>query len=163
MWLCQEIKVRKLHASIKRWESKLEIFEVNFYIISLSIQFLTLFFSSLDYLHYPCLWEVPRGKGLANEKIWDMAFYLLQAFLENEDLGNSVGSVEALLQKHDDFEEAFTAQEEKIIVSNGSGWTCVSYLHTLFPYLPLNQVPIVTTIPNIRTIPCKLPPLLCCW
>ncbi|GAB1285753.1 Spectrin alpha chain, erythrocytic 1 [Apodemus speciosus] len=38
-----------------------------------------------------------------------------EAFLENEDLGNSVGSVEALLEKHDDFEEAFTAQEEKII------------------------------------------------
>ncbi|XP_054419326.1 spectrin alpha chain, erythrocytic 1 [Pteronotus mesoamericanus] len=35
-------------------------------------------------------------------------------FLENEDLGNSLGSVETLLQKHDDFEEAFTAQEEKI-------------------------------------------------
>nr|XP_055190004.1 spectrin alpha chain, erythrocytic 1 [Nyctereutes procyonoides] len=39
-----------------------------------------------------------------------------EAFLENEDLGNSLGSVEALLQKHDDFEEAFTAQEEKIII-----------------------------------------------
>ncbi|NIG58318.1 spectrin alpha chain, erythrocytic [Pontoporia blainvillei] len=37
-----------------------------------------------------------------------------EAFLENEDLGNSLGSVEALLQKHDDFEEASTAQEEKI-------------------------------------------------
>uniref|UniRef100_A0A8C7C107 Spectrin alpha chain, erythrocytic 1 n=1 Tax=Neovison vison TaxID=452646 RepID=A0A8C7C107_NEOVI len=37
-----------------------------------------------------------------------------EAFLENEDLGNSLGSVEALLEKHDDFEEAFTAQEEKI-------------------------------------------------
>ncbi|XP_012372086.2 LOW QUALITY PROTEIN: spectrin alpha chain, erythrocytic 1-like, partial [Octodon degus] len=37
-----------------------------------------------------------------------------EAFLENEDLGNSV-ELEALLQKHDDFEEAFTAQEEKII------------------------------------------------
>ncbi|XP_039706377.1 spectrin alpha chain, erythrocytic 1 [Pteropus medius] len=37
-----------------------------------------------------------------------------EAFLENEDLGNSLGSVKALLQKHDDFEEAFTAQEEKI-------------------------------------------------
>ncbi|XP_032949083.1 spectrin alpha chain, erythrocytic 1 [Rhinolophus ferrumequinum] len=35
-------------------------------------------------------------------------------FLENKDLGNSLGGVEALLQKHDDFEEAFTAQEEKI-------------------------------------------------
>nr|XP_004671146.2 spectrin alpha chain, erythrocytic 1 isoform X2 [Jaculus jaculus] len=38
-----------------------------------------------------------------------------EAFLENEDLGNSLGGVQALLQKHDDFEEAFTAQEEKII------------------------------------------------
>ncbi|KAM9686923.1 spectrin alpha chain, erythrocytic 1 isoform 1-T2 [Trichechus inunguis] len=37
-----------------------------------------------------------------------------EAFLDNEDLGNSLGSVQALLQKHDDFEEAFTAQEEKI-------------------------------------------------
>ncbi|XP_038624269.1 spectrin alpha chain, erythrocytic 1 isoform X1 [Tachyglossus aculeatus] len=37
-----------------------------------------------------------------------------EAFLENEDLGNSLGSVEALLQKHNDFEEAFDAQEEKI-------------------------------------------------
>ncbi|XP_077012693.1 spectrin alpha chain, erythrocytic 1 [Tamandua tetradactyla] len=37
-----------------------------------------------------------------------------EAFLENEDLGNSLGSVEALLQKHDDFKEAFTAQEQKI-------------------------------------------------
>ncbi|EPQ17489.1 Spectrin alpha chain, erythrocyte [Myotis brandtii] len=37
-----------------------------------------------------------------------------EAFLENEDLGNSLGAVETLLQKHDDFEEAFTAQEEKI-------------------------------------------------
>ncbi|KAM5293714.1 spectrin alpha chain, erythrocytic 1 [Glossophaga mutica] len=35
-------------------------------------------------------------------------------FLENEDLGNSLGGVETLLQKHDDFEEAFTAQQEKI-------------------------------------------------
>uniref|UniRef100_A0A5F8G4J8 Spectrin alpha chain, erythrocytic 1 n=1 Tax=Monodelphis domestica TaxID=13616 RepID=A0A5F8G4J8_MONDO len=37
-----------------------------------------------------------------------------EAFLENEDLGNSLGTVEALLQKHEDFEEAFGAQEEKI-------------------------------------------------
>lgn len=62
-----------------------------------------------------------------------MPFCLLQAFLENEDLGNSVGSVEALLQKHDDFEEAFTAQEEKIIVSKGSGWTMISELYALSP------------------------------
>nr|XP_010975340.2 spectrin alpha chain, erythrocytic 1 [Camelus dromedarius] len=37
-----------------------------------------------------------------------------EAFLKNEDLGDSLGSVKALLQSHGDFEEAFTAQEEKI-------------------------------------------------
>ena len=88
-----------------------------------------------------------------------MSFCLLQAFLDNEDLGNSVGSVEALLEKHDDFEEAFVAQEEKIIVSNGCGCTFVSYLHILFLYMPLNRITVVTTGLNIRDIPCKLPAL----
>ncbi|KAM7054281.1 spectrin alpha chain, erythrocytic 1 isoform 1-T1 [Molossus nigricans] len=37
-----------------------------------------------------------------------------EAFLDNEDLGNSVGAVEALLQKHADFEEGCAIQEEKI-------------------------------------------------
>lgn len=119
---------------------------------------LTLFSSSLDSFLWPCLWEVSR-KVLANEQIWEVSFCLLQAFLENEDLGNSVGSVDALLEKHDDFEEAFVAQEEKIIVSNGSGWTFVSYLHILFLYMPLNRITVVTTGPNIRDTPCKLPPL----
>lgn len=61
-----------------------------------------------------------------------MCLCLLQAFLENEDLGNSLGSVEALLEKHDDFEEAFTAQEEKITVRCGL-WSghllCVCLCH----------------------------------
>ena len=61
---------------------------------------------------------------------WDVSFCLLQAFLENEDLGNSLGSVEALRQKHDDFEEAFTAQEEKITVRNGSWFG--HWLHFFF-------------------------------
>lgn len=72
-----------------------------------------------------------------------------------------MGSVDALLEKHDDFEEAFVAQEEKIIVSNGSGWTFVFYLHILFLYMPLNRITVVTTGPNIRDTPCKLPPLFC--
>nr|XP_036879805.1 spectrin alpha chain, erythrocytic 1 [Manis javanica] len=37
-----------------------------------------------------------------------------EAFLQNEDLGNSSASAKALLQKHEEFEEAFTTQEEKI-------------------------------------------------
>ena len=61
---------------------------------------------------------------------WDVSFCLLQAFLENEDLGNSLGSVEALRQKHDDFEEAFTAQEEKITVRNGPWFG--DWLHFFF-------------------------------
>uniref|UniRef100_A0A3Q3W9R3 Spectrin alpha chain, non-erythrocytic 1 n=1 Tax=Mola mola TaxID=94237 RepID=A0A3Q3W9R3_MOLML len=37
-----------------------------------------------------------------------------EAFLLNEDLGDSLDSVEALLKKHEDFEKSLTAQEEKI-------------------------------------------------
>lgn len=40
-----------------------------------------------------------------------------QAFLLNEDLGDSLDSVEALLKKHEDFEKSLSAQEEKITVS----------------------------------------------
>ena len=37
-----------------------------------------------------------------------------EAFLENEDLGDSLDSVEALIKKHEDFEKSLAAQEEKI-------------------------------------------------
>ena len=40
----------------------------------------------------------------------------LQAFLANEDLGDSQDSVEALIKKHEDFEKSLAAQEEKIKV-----------------------------------------------
>lgn len=43
---------------------------------------------------------------------------LLQAFLLNEDLGDSLDSVEALLKKHEDFEKSLSAQEEKITVGH---------------------------------------------
>lgn len=36
------------------------------------------------------------------------------AFLENNDLGDSLDSVESLLKKHDNFEKSLTAHEEKI-------------------------------------------------
>ncbi len=39
-----------------------------------------------------------------------------QAFLSNEDLGDSLDSVEALIKKHEDFEKSLAAQEEKIRV-----------------------------------------------
>ena len=39
---------------------------------------------------------------------------LFQAFLDNDDLGDSVDGVEALLKKHDDFEKSLSAQEEKV-------------------------------------------------
>lgn len=48
----------------------------------------------------------------------------VQAFLLNEDLGDSLDSVEALLKKHEDFEKSLSAQEEKITVS-----TCPSHNH----------------------------------
>jgi spectrin alpha len=37
-----------------------------------------------------------------------------QAFLANNDLGDSLDSVEALIKKHEDFEKSLAAQEEKI-------------------------------------------------
>lgn len=37
-----------------------------------------------------------------------------EAFLNNEDLGESMSSVEALIRKHDSFEKTMFAQEEKI-------------------------------------------------
>ncbi|KRY60696.1 Spectrin alpha chain [Trichinella britovi] len=37
-----------------------------------------------------------------------------EAFLANEDLGESLDSVEALIKKHEDFEKSLAAQEEKI-------------------------------------------------
>ena len=43
-------------------------------------------------------------------------FFAVQAFLVNEDLGDSLDSVEALSKKHDDFEKSLAAQEEKIKV-----------------------------------------------
>jgi len=37
-----------------------------------------------------------------------------EAFLANDDLGDSLDSVESLMKKHDDFEKSLAAQEEKI-------------------------------------------------
>ena len=37
-----------------------------------------------------------------------------EAFLANEDMGDSLDSVEALIKKHEDFEKSLAAQEEKI-------------------------------------------------
>ena len=40
----------------------------------------------------------------------------VQAFLANDDLGDSLDEVEALIKKHEDFEKSLAAQEEKIRV-----------------------------------------------
>lgn len=37
-----------------------------------------------------------------------------EAFLANDDLGDSLDSVESLIKKHEDFEKSLAAQEEKI-------------------------------------------------
>ena len=42
----------------------------------------------------------------------------MQAFLSNDDLGDSLDSVEALIKKHEDFEKSLAAQEEKIKALN---------------------------------------------
>ena len=37
-----------------------------------------------------------------------------EAFLDNQDLGDSLDSVEAMMKKHENFEKSLAAQEEKI-------------------------------------------------
>jgi len=41
-------------------------------------------------------------------------YVYLQAFLANDDIGDSLDSVEALIKKHEDFEKSLAAQEDKI-------------------------------------------------
>lgn len=62
----------------------------------------------------------------------------LQAFLLNEDLGDSLDSVEALLKKHEDFEKSLSAQEEKITVSSSSS-SIYSKLCAAFSQVKLSQ------------------------
>lgn len=69
------------------------------------------------------LWETRR---ILYEQCMDLQLYLRdceqadtwmakqEAFLANEDKGDSLDSVEALIKKHEDFEKSLTAQEEKI-------------------------------------------------
>ena len=47
-----------------------------------------------------------------------LLFLSWQAFLANEDVGESLDSVEALIKKHEDFEKSLAAQEEKIKVGS---------------------------------------------
>lgn len=39
---------------------------------------------------------------------------MFQQLLSNDDLGDSLDSVESLIKKHEDFEKSLMAQEEKI-------------------------------------------------
>ena len=41
-----------------------------------------------------------------------------EAFLVNQDLGNSLDSIQALIEKHKDFEKSLAAQEEKVKALN---------------------------------------------
>lgn len=42
---------------------------------------------------------------------------VFQAFLADDNLGDSLDAVEALIKKHEDFENSFAAQEEKVKVN----------------------------------------------
>ncbi|XP_073981074.1 alpha spectrin isoform X4 [Rhodnius prolixus] len=69
------------------------------------------------------LWDDRR---LLNEQCMDLQLFYRdteqadtwmakqEAFLANDDLGDSLDSVEALIKKHEDFEKSLAAQEEKI-------------------------------------------------
>ena len=59
--------------------------------------------------------EVRSPRSLINVYI-NMGVFFSQAFLSNEDTGDSMDSVEVLIKKHEDFEKSMAAQEEKIKV-----------------------------------------------
>ena len=44
----------------------------------------------------------------------DAWMFKQEAFLDNQNLGDSLDSVEAMMKKHEDFEKSLAAQEEKI-------------------------------------------------
>lgn len=51
--------------------------------------------------------------------------FSFQAFLQNEDLGDSIDQVEALIKKQENFQKTLNAQEDKIKVSRSPhcrGW-----------------------------------------
>lgn len=43
--------------------------------------------------------------------------FLSKAFLADDNLGDSLDGVEALIRKHEDFDKSFAAQAEKVNVS----------------------------------------------
>lgn len=53
----------------------------------------------------------------------------LQAFLGNEDVGETLNGVEALIKKHEDFEKSLAAQEEKIKALDESATRLVGSEH----------------------------------
>lgn len=77
---------------------------------------------SLFYKIYQLYYSVKQTNYTSNTMTH--TFYLcplyprVQAFLANEDLGDSQDSVEALIKKHEDFEKSLAAQEEKIKALN---------------------------------------------
>lgn len=75
--------------------------------------------SIIDYLGLSQIDCNEKFKKNFVQEYWGINFApsFCQAFLLNEDLGDSLDSVEALLKKHEDFEKSLSAQEEKITVS----------------------------------------------
>ena len=52
--------------------------------------------------------------------IWLTNNNIFQSFLANEDIGDSLEGVEALITKHENFEKTLAAQEEKFKVSHNT-------------------------------------------
>ena len=56
--------------------------------------------------------------------------YIFQSFLANEDIGDSLEGVEALITKHENFEKTLAAQEEKFKVTNYITYRQFGHTHT---------------------------------
>ena len=62
-----------------------------------------------------------------------------QAFLANEDVGDTLNGVEALIKKHEDFDKSLAAQEEKIKALDESATRLVGSEHYAAPEIAKQQ------------------------
>lgn len=94
-------------------EQKIAVDEVNDKLITLSNEktSLTVLWEERRILYEQCMDLQLFYRDTEQADTW-MAKQ--EAFLANEDLGDSLDSVEALIKKHEDFEKSLAAQEEKI-------------------------------------------------
>lgn len=82
-----------------------------------------------------------------------------EAFLLNEDLGDSLDSVEALLKKHEDFEKSLSAQEEKITALDEFATKLIQNNHYAMEDVATRRDAVSSQVLYVPSFPCTDVPL----